>query len=85
MDEPRRRRVDAVAQSALVEGTSLKAWPRWLSRAATGPRSGSSPWPESSRSTTFVLAIGFVELGQPELLSYLSTDANSGSPDTTST
>ncbi|MEO3859164.1 hypothetical protein [Acrocarpospora sp. B8E8] len=27
------------------------------------------------------MAIGFVKLGQPEWLSYLSTDANSGSPD----
>jgi hypothetical protein len=39
----------------------------------------------SRRSTTFPGSIGTVKLGQPEWLSYLLTEANSGSPDTTST
>jgi hypothetical protein len=39
----------------------------------------------SRRSTTLRGTIGAVKLGQPEWLSYVLTEANSGSPDTTST
>ena len=42
-------------------------------------------WPKSRFSTTLPGSIGTVKLGQPEWLSYLLTEANSGSPDTTST
>ena len=45
------------------------------------------PWEKSRFSTTLraVGSIGLVKLGQPLPLSNLSTEANSGSPDTTST
>jgi len=43
------------------------------------------PWDRSTFSTTFAGSMGFLKLGRPVLLSNLSTDANSGSLDTTST
>ena len=39
----------------------------------------------STRSVTASGSIGRVKLGQPDRLSYLSVDANSGWPETTST
>ena len=43
------------------------------------------PCEVSLTSLTFAGSMGFVKLGQPEPDSYLSEDAKSGSPDTTST
>src|SRR4030095_8935533 len=40
---------------------------------------------ESSRSVTLPGSSGFVKLGQPVPESYLSSELNSGSPDTTAT
>jgi hypothetical protein len=39
----------------------------------------------SVSSLTFAGSMGLVKLGQPQPDSYLSDEANSGSPDTTST
>ena len=43
------------------------------------------PQVRSFFSTMFAGSIGTVKLGQPDRLSYLLTDANSGSPETMST
>jgi hypothetical protein len=43
------------------------------------------PRPKSRFFTMLPGSIGTVKLGQPERLSYLFTEANSGSPETTST
>ena len=43
------------------------------------------PWLKSSRSTTAGLSMGFVKAGQPQPLSNLSVEENSGSPVTMST
>ena len=43
------------------------------------------PCDVSFRARTWAVSIGLVKLGQPQPDSYLSDEANSGSPDTIST
>ena len=68
-----------------ARGPSLKTWPRWLSPCAERTSVRIIRWVKSRFSTTLAASIGLVKLGQPVPLSNLLTDANSGSPDTTST
>ena len=85
MDEPECCRIDAVAQSAGLARAIGKTWPRWLSPPLERTSVRVMPWLVSRFSTTFSGSIGLVKLGQPELLSNLLIEANSGSPETTST
>ena len=66
-------------------GPSVNTWPRWLSPCAERTSVRIIRWEKSRFSTTCSGSIGLVKLGQPVPLSNLSTDANSGSPETTST
>ena len=66
-------------------GPSGNTWPRWLSPWADRTSVRIMPRPMSLFSTTLRGSIGTVKLGQPDRLSYLFTEANSGSPDTMST
>ena len=68
-----------------VRGPSWNMWPRWLSPCAERTSVRIIRWLKSRFSTTLAVSIGLVKLGQPVPLSNLSTDANSGSPETTST
>ena len=66
-------------------GPSRNTWPRWLSPWADRTSVRIMPWLKSRFFTTLPVSIGTVKLGQPDRLSYLFTDANSGSPETMST
>ena len=66
-------------------GPSVNTWPRWLSPLAERTSVRIIRWEKSRFSMTLPLSTGLVKLGQPVPLSNLSTDANSGSPETTST
>src|ERR1700750_1892625 len=66
-------------------GPSVNTWPRWLSPCAERTSVRIIRWEKSRFSTTLSRSIGLVKLGQPLPLSNLSTDANNGSPETTST
>ena len=76
MDEPKRRRVDAIAQSAAV----LRPVRKYMAERTSMP-----PSMASRHSFTLAGSIGLVKLGQPLPESNLLDEANSGSPDTTST
>ena len=84
-DEAQGRRVDAVAQPALVGGPSSKTWPRWLSPWFERTSVRIMPWLASRFSTTLVGSRGMVKLGHPHPLSNFLVEANSGSPETMST
>ena len=68
-----------------ARGPSLNTWPRWLSPCAERTSVRSIRWLKSRFSMTLSASIGLVKLGQPLPLSNLLTEANSGSPETTST
>src|ERR1043166_10341373 len=63
-------------------GPSSKTCPRWLSPNLDRTSVRIMPCDISRNSRTFVWLIGLVKLGQPQPDSYLSEDANSGSPPT---
>ena len=67
------------------DGPSLKTCPRWLSPPAERTSTRVIPCETSRNSAIFSGSIGLVKLGQPQPDSNLSDDANSGSPETTST
>ena len=86
MDEPKRRRVDAVAQSAAV----LRPVRKYMAEMAVAVRRAHLgarviACVVSRTSLTLAGSMGRVKLGQPEPESNLSDETNSGSPETTST
>jgi hypothetical protein len=83
MDEPHRCRVDAIAQSAALRRPVSED----VAEMAVGVRRAhlDASLAQIGRSFTLASSIGLVKLGQPLPESNLSDDANSGSPDTTST
>jgi hypothetical protein len=85
MDEAERGRVDAVAQTPPVARTVGEDMTQMA--VAMGERTSVRIMPRlrSRNSMTWAGSIGLVKLGQPQPLSYLSEDAKSGSPETTST
>jgi hypothetical protein len=85
MDEPQGRGVDAVAQTRPGRGAVGKDVAQMA--VAMG---GAHLRPDHAEADVTQLddmggSIGLVKLGQPQPLSYLSEEANSGSPETTST
>jgi hypothetical protein len=84
-DEAQGGGVDAVAQAPASLGPSWNTWPRWLSPWAERTSVRTIRWLKSRCSTTLPGSIGTVKLGHPVPLSNLVIEANSGSPDTTST
>src|SRR5215469_11972617 len=77
-------RVVPLADRAL-QGPSWNRWPRWLPPWAERTSVRGISMRKSRRWTTLPGSSGTVKLGQPVWLSNLLTEANSGSPDTTST
>ena len=60
-------------------------WPKWLSPCVLRTSVRIMPCVASRNSFICAASIGLVKLGHPHPLSYLSEDANSGSPETIST
>src|SRR5262249_33820987 len=83
--ELQRRRVDAVPHPALVSRAVIKTWPRCESATLERTSVRAIPKVESFFSTTSLPFTGLVKLGQPVPESNLSSELNSGSPETTST
>ena len=85
MDEPKRRRVDAIAQSAAV----LRPVRKYMAEMAVAVRRAHLGARHSVRRVADFVDVGRVDarvkLGQPEPESNFSDEANSGSPETTST
>jgi hypothetical protein len=67
-------------------GPSSNTWPRWESACfdLTSVRSAKKSW-RSVRVSMLSGSSGRVKLGHPVPESYLSSELNNGSPDTTST
>ncbi|SKY24128.1 Uncharacterised protein [Mycobacteroides abscessus subsp. abscessus] len=68
-----------------ARGPSSKRWPRWLSAYAERTSVRFIHSDRSVRVETASSLIGRVKLGHPVPLSYLSSELNSGAPETTST
>src|SRR5688572_10636778 len=66
-------------------GPSSNRWPRWESACADLTSVLANPSKRSVLVRMFEVSSGRVKLGQPVPESYLSSELNSGSPDTTST
>ena len=66
-------------------GPSSKTWPRWDSASEERTSVRGRIALQSVRSYTAPGSSGFVKLGQPVPDSNLSSELNSGSPETTST
>ena len=85
VDEAKRSGVDAVAQAALGRGSVGEDVPEVAVAVARAHFGAHHDVAVVGLFDDVIPSIGLVKLGQPVPLSNLSTEANSGSPDTTST